>query len=598
MNNILIESGIAVIKKALLNMPNTPGVYQMIDQNNKILYVGKAKDLSKRIVNYTQTNNLCSRMKLAISQINRLEIITTKTEAQALILEANLIKSLKPKYNILLKDDKSMPYILLRQDHDFPTITKFRGARTIKGQYFGPFASPKIVDSTIEFLEKTFLLRNCSDSFFSNRKNACMQYQLKRCSAPCVKKITIEEYNQNIKQAIAFLKGRNIELQEELSLNMQKSSDLMEYEKAARYRDQLRALNYIQNKNQNLFNVENADVIAVVKEGDVACLQIFLFRNGQNYGNRCIFFENVLDEEIEQILTIFIVQFYQTEQAPDEIIISSSISDAHILSAALNIKITLPNKGDKLQAVDLALDNAKMALERRYSEKQHRIFMFSEIQKLFELAKPLESIEIYDNSHIMGSNAVGAVVVASSDGFCKNKYRKYNIQSTQVGDDYLMIKEVLTRRFTNSDKYPDLILIDGGPGHLSVANKVLSSLNINIDLVCIAKGEDRNAGKEFFYRVNKPAFTLDKSFPVMKFLQILRDEAHRFAISSYRKKHIKSMNFSILSQINGIGPKKRKILTNHFTSMEEISSSSIEQLMKLTGFNLKTAQAIYQFFRK
>jgi excinuclease ABC subunit C len=592
----LVEIGILIIKEALLSTPNLPGVYRMLDKNGKALYVGKAKDLAKRINSYTQISRLCQRMQKAISQTNKLEIITTNTEAQALILEANLIKSLKPKYNVLLKDDKSMPYILLREDHNFAQLVKFRGARTIKGIYFGPFASSRIVKDTIEFLEKTFLLRNCSDSFFSNRKNACMQYQLKRCSAPCVGKISSLDYANNVKQALAFLQGKNLTLQRELSLNMQRSSDLMKYEEAAKYRDQLRSLNYIQNKNTNLFNLEDADVIGIVKDGNLACLQIFLFRNGQNYGNRCIFFDQVIDEEIEKILSIFLLQFYQNNQSPKETIVNLPPEEMDLLSEALGIKIIIPKAGDKLKAVQFATDNAKTAINRKYSEKSRNKLLLEQVQQLFDIKNPIERIEIYDNSHIMGSHAVGAMVVAGPNGFNKKSYRKYNINSTKIGDDYSMLQEVLTRRLNNLTEKPDLLLIDGGGGHLNIASQVLEKLSLDIPLVCISKGKDRNAGKELFHQINKTPFTLDNTLPIMHYLQTLRDEAHRFAITEHRKKRSQAINFSILNQIPGIGPKRRKALINHFTSMKEIEEASIEQLSKLEGINQKIAVDIFKYF--
>jgi excinuclease ABC subunit C len=593
----LISNAVNMIKAELLNMPKSPGVYRMLDKNNKVLYVGKAKDLAKRIVNYTQLDRLSERIKLAISQTIKLEIITVNTEAQALILEANLIKSLKPKYNILLKDDKSMPYILLRQDHIFPQLLKFRGKKNIDGLYFGPFASSSIVDSTIEFLEKTFLLRNCSDSFFTNRKSACMQYQIKRCSAPCVNKITPVEYNQNVKQALDFLQGKSLSLQQELGDNMQQASDNMQYEKAAKHRDQLKALNYIQNKNSNLFNLEDADVIAITKTDDTACIQLFLFRNGQNYGNRCFFFEQVSNEEPEKILTVFLAQLYQNNTPPKETILNIIPEDLEEINQAFNINIQVPKKGAKFEALKFAQDNAEMALARKYKEKSQNQKLLQQVRELFETPNEIKKIEVYDNSHIMGAHAIGAMIVATEDGFSKKHYRKYNIKTTDIGDDYAMLAEVLSRRLSKlEDNVPDLLLIDGGQEHLKIAKKVLDQFGLSIPLVCIAKGIDRNSGREVFHQFNKAAFTLDKSIPVMKYLQILRDEAHRFAITTHRKKREKAMDFSILKQIPGIGNVRRKILTNHFASIEEIKNATIAQLTKLTGINKKTAEDIFAYF--
>ncbi len=598
MINKPINKAIELIKLELMNMPNLPGVYRMLDSNDKVLYIGKAKDLAKRITNYTQINRLCERMKLAINQTAKLEIITVKSEAQALILEANLIKSLKPKYNILLKDDKSMPYILVKQDHQFSQLLKFRGEKNIKGQYFGPFASPKIVDNTIEFLEKNFLLRNCSDNFFSNRKTACMQYQIKRCSAPCVGRISLADYELNVRQALDFLKGKSVNLQQELSLAMQLASDNMEYEKAAKYRDQLRALNYIQNKSTNLFNLEDADVIGIAKNDDLACVQLFSFRNGQNYGNRCFFFDRVLDEQPEKILAIFLAQYYQHNQAPKETILAIKPEDSQELTEAFAINIIIPKASDRLKAIQFAQDNAKMAIDRKFEEKQQKLSMLKQVQELFAIEKSIKRIEVYDNSHIMGAHAVGAMIVATEDGFSKKHYRKYNIKTTDLGDDYAMTREVLSRRLTKLDEIPDLLLIDGGEGHLTSVKQVLDQLDLKIPLVCISKGLERNAGKEIFHQIDKEPFTLDKSSSIMKYLQILRDEAHRFAITTHRQKRNQAMGFSSLSQIPGIGPKKRKILINHFTSIEEIKNASIDQLVKLEGINQKTAEEIFKFFKK
>ncbi len=593
-----MKNAINLIKKELLNMPKSPGVYRMIDADGEVLYVGKAKDLSKRIANYAQVNRLCNRMKLAISQLTKLEIITVQTEAQALILEANLIKSLKPKYNILLKDDKSMPYILVREDHPYSQLLKFRGNKTVKGQYFGPFASPRIVDQTIEFIEKAFLLRSCSDSFFNSRKTACMQYQIKRCSAPCVNKISAADYQDNSKKAIKFLQGKSIELQQELTSLMNQASNNLEYEKAAKYRDQLKALNYIQNRNVNLFSLEEADVIGIDKLGDHACIQLFLFRNGQNYGNKSIFIDQVEDESIEKILSIFLVQNYQINNPPKDIILSAIPEDINDLEEAFNLNLVIPKGGEKLKVLNFATENAKMALLRKFEEKESKIEILTKVQKLFNVKNKISRIEVYDNSHISGAMAVGAMIVATEDGFSKKHYRKYNIKSNSVGDDYMMMKEVLTRRLVKKENLPDLIIVDGGQGHLGVAVEVLNHLRLDIALVCMSKGVDRNAGKEIFHQKDKEPFTLDKNDELMKYLQIIRDEAHRFAIESHRKKRKMAINVSTLTKIPGVGAKRRKILVDHFTSLEEIKRASVEQLIKLDGISKKIAEEIKEFFDK
>ncbi len=592
----MIKNAIELIKKELLNMPKLPGVYRMLDPNSKVLYVGKAKDLSKRVANYTQANRLNERMRLAISQTAKLEIITTETEAQALLLEASLIKSLKPKYNILLKDDKSMPYILVRTDHDFPQLSKFRGEKKLDGQYFGPFASSKIVEEIIEFLEKTFLLRNCTDYFFSSRKTACMQYQIKRCSAPCVNKIIKQDYAQNVRRVIDFLQGKSINLQQELTKFMQEASEKLEYEKAAIYRDQLKKLNYIQNKNANLFNIENADVVGICSQGSITSIQLFIFRNGQNYGNKSFLYENVEETEINQLLTIFIAQFYQHNTPPKELILPIKPENDDELIENFGFKVTYPKSGEKLKALNFAQNNAEISTNRKLQEKSQNQILLKQVQDLFAIQSPIKRIEVYDNSHIMGTNAVGAMIVATEDGFNKKQYRKYNIKTTNEADDYAMLQEVLTRRLKNLENTPDLMLIDGGVGHLTVAKQVLDSFGLQFPLVCISKGPERNAGRENFHQYGKASFTLDKSLPVMKYLQRLRDEAHRFAVTAHRIKRNNALSFSSLKEIPGVGPKKRKILINHFTSIEEIKNATIDQLCMLEGINQKTAKDIYQFF--
>lgn len=598
MDQKLINIGLNLIKKELENMPQKPGVYRMLDRDDKVLYVGKAKDLSKRVANYTQFNRLSDRMQIAISQTAKLEIITTDTEAQALVLEANLIKSLKPKYNILLTDDKSMPYILIREDHEFSQVLKYRGKKDIKGKYFGPYASSKIVADTIEFLEKSFNLRNCSDSYFNSRKTPCLQYQIKRCSAPCVGKISKNEYDKNVQQALDFLNGKTIKLQQELSNLMIEASSDYNYERAAKYRDQLKALNYIQNKNSNLFNLEDADVIGIEKLADMSCIQLFSFRNGQNYGNRSFFFEQVQDDNVESILSLFIAQFYQVNKPPKEVILGLVPSNCEELKKGLNLNIITKVKGKYLDAINFASQNAKQAIERAFGEKQKTNILIKEVEKLFNITHPIKRIEVYDNSHISGKFAVGAMIVAGKEGFNKKSYRKYNIKEQTMGDDYLMLKEVLTRRFTklNDENKPDLILIDGGQGHLNTAATLIRDFGLDIPLVCISKGIERNAGKEVFHQHGKDSFTLDKSIPVMKYLQILRDEAHRYAITSHRAKRSKAIESSSLTAVPGIGSKRKKALINHFTSIEEIANASKEQLMLIEGINSRTAEEIYNYF--
>ncbi len=625
-------------------MPGLPGVYRMINSGGDVIYVGKAKNLAKRLINYTQPQRLEYRIQSMVANIASLEIITTASETEALLLEANLIKKYEPKYNILLKDDKSYPYILLTMDSDFPRIAKHRGQKVQKGKYYGPFPSGGAVNKAIADLQKAFLLRPCTDSFFEARKRPCMEYQIKRCSAPCVAKISKEEYASLITQASLFLDGRSREIQEELVDLMEAASARMNYEKAAAYRDRIKALNQIQAKQIiHVDAVKDADVIGIYLESGQCCIQVFFFRGGRNLGNSPFYPKNTDGALEAEILSSFIMQFYGNNPPPHEVILSSNLEDAGEVEQALTlisgskVKITVPKTGEKLKLIQEAVKNASGALKQKMLGKARQETLLLEVKKLFELPASPKRIEIYDNSHIMGKYEVGAMVVAGPDGFNKKAYRRFNIkdEAFEKGDDYAMLEQVLLRRFSKLTPYnlrgeglgvdevtsgspsisnskpppppsreggfqqwPDLLLIDGGLGQMSVTLRVLTQLGLEneIKFACIAKGPDRNAGREQFFMPNRDPFGLPHDSPVLYYLQLLRDEAHRFAIGSHRSKRAKSVSKSILDEIPNIGGKRKKLLLNHFGSAEGVRSATIEDLMRVEGINRKTAAVIHHFF--
>jgi excinuclease ABC subunit C len=617
MNTNPLSNGVSVIKKHVSHMTSSPGIYKMIDGQGVVLYVGKAKSLVKRLDNYCHPERLEYRIQSMISNVAVVEVITTNSESEALLLESNLIKKFEPKYNILLKDDKSYPYILLTDDHEYPRSIKHRGSRKIKGKYYGPFASATAVNKAIIDLQKAFLLRPCSDSYFSARKRPCMEYQIKRCSAPCVNKVSVEDYKVLVEQAQKFIKGGSREIQEQLAGLMEKESAAMNYEQAAAYRDRIKALNQIQAKQTvTVSSLDDADVIGLYNEGGECCVQIFFFRSGQNYGNRSFFPKNGHDQSDSQILEAFIAQFYGEDNIPPkDILICNEVGEHELLEETLSglckykVKISVPKLGEKKKLVENAVRNAKNALQQRTLGNAKQKKLLTKVQEIFGLPAVPQRIEVYDNSHISGKYEVGAMIVAGEEGFNKKAYRRFNMREKgQVpGDDYAMMTEVLTRRFRRlkqdcPDKqlgiWPDLVMIDGGAGHLTIATRVFEELGLmgEINFVCISKGPDRNAGREQFHMVGREAFTLPHSDPAMYYLQILRDEAHRFAIGSHRKKRSKSVSKSALDEIPGIGPKRKKILLNHFGSMDDVKNATLEELQQAEGIDKVIAEQIYNFF--
>ena len=596
-------AGAELLSKLLPNIPELPGVYKMLDKDNKILYIGKAKSLKKRIVNYT-SSNLSPRIHRMIFLVRNFEYIITNSEAEAFLLEANLIKNHQPTFNILLKDDKSFPYIKIDIEHDYPKIIKYRGKASENGLYYGPFASVYDVDLAITELQKIFLLRSCSDYYFATRIRPCLLYQIKRCSGPCVNKVSKESYLQLVTQAKKFLSGKFVELQEMLSVKMQQYSDDMEFEKAAVIRDRIKILTSLQMRSGNLnSNIKDADIIVTAQKNGYCCIQIFFYRAGQHYGHKAYFPINVENSEYDEIIGNFIGWFYQGHNPPESIIIEKQINNAAVLEDALfilyktKIKIIEASTSHNSKLIENALQNTQIALDNKIQNYLKHEDSLLEIKSLFNLEKLPSRIEIYDNSHIMGQHGVGVMVVSTKEGFVKSEYRSYNI-TTEVfgGDDYFMLSQMLKRRLAKltSLNTPDLLIIDGGKGHLSTAAKVISDMNLDIKFLCMSKGVDRNAGKEVFHVIDKEPFTLEKNTKVMKYLQILRDEAHNFAITTYRKKHLQSLKVSALDDILNIGQKRKMLLLKHFGSFESIKDASLEQIEKIAGIGKKIAQKIFE----
>lgn len=591
------------IKNLINNAPIEPGIYQMLDKDGAILYIGKAKALRNRLKNY-MGNKLTGKTLLMVRQIETIEWVITKNESEALILESRLIRKHKPKYNVLLKDDKSFPYIMVKNDHDFPQVTKYRGKlNQEKNKYFGPFASAGEVNNALKFLQKNFKLRNCTDNYFKARKRPCLQYQIGRCSAPCVSKISKEEYASSIKQATMFLSGDSKKLHEKLAKEMDILSQTMEYEKAAEIRDRIRNLSYIQLKNETIGNEAlDLDAIAVCEKLDIYAVTISFYRKGQFYGQKTYYPEGEA-KNIGEVLSYFIGQFYQNTKAPKEIIINAQIDDTELLENAISqiqdskVKIINPIKGVKKSLIVYTLEAGEKALESKIKNQSAKDDILEEIVELFDLDQIPERIEIYDNSHIMGTSAVGAMVVAGREGFLKNEYRIYNVEN-KIGDDYAMLAEVLTRRMNKikegKSTAPNLMIIDGGKGQLSTAKKVMDKMDLDLNMVAMSKGVDRNAGKEIFHMINREEFTLDRNNKAMKYLQILRDEAHNFAINSHRKKRSKTIYHSSLDKIPNVGSTRKKALLNYFGGIEEIKAATIEELMKVEGISRRVAEVIYE----
>lgn len=598
--------GAAVLKEYLKNVPFSPGVYRMVSAKGDVLYVGKAKNLKKRVTNYTQLDRLTNRIQRMVALTHHLEIVVTHTESEALLLEANLIRHYQPPFNVLLRDDKSYPYILITKNHEFPQLVKYRGTKDREGWYFGPFASADAVRETMGVLMRGFMLRNCNDSFFAARKRPCLQYHIKRCTAPCVGKVSVEDYARQVKEAREFLLGKNDALLEALQKEMQKASAAKDFEEAAHIRDRIKMLAAIMAKqNINMDNIGNADVIALAREAGQICIQVFFIRNDRNYGNRAFFPQADMSLEDGEILSTFLAQFYSDKPAPKQLFLSQETDDIDILADAFKTDIAVPKLGDKKRLIDMAAQNAREALARRLAERKSQNVLLEGVAKCFDLDGTPERIEVYDNSHTSGTYAVGAMIVAGPEGFIKKAYRKFNIKGTELakGDDYGMMREMLKRRFTrlntemDDGTTPDLVLIDGGMGQLNAALETLAELGLSdIPVVGIAKGPDRNAGRERFFMKDRADFQLEMRDPVLYFLQRLRDESHRFVIGSHRARRVKAISNSPLDGIAGIGPTRKKKLLLHFGSAQGVSKAGISDLQRVPGINAELAKQIYDYF--
>jgi len=607
------DLGKEVIRKELSLIPKSPGVYRMLNHKRDILYVGKAKNLPNRLKSYVSEKNHIIRTERMLSQTFKIEITTTANESEALLLEANLIKKFKPKFNILLKDDKSFPFIFIGNKDQWPQVTKHRGKKDKDGFYFGPFASAGSANWTIKILQKIFLLRVCDDTTFKNRKRPCILYQIKRCSGPCVGYIDNKDYKNSVGDAIKFVSGKSREIQKNLSKQMEEASEKLDFEKASILRDKIKSLNIIQSSQRiNEANLVEADVIAAYKESGKTCIQIFFYRSKQNWGNQSYFPKHDPDQNISEIMSSFIMQFYENKNVPKLIILNLDIKDKKLIEQTLsakdkkNVSITIAKKGAKAKVVSLAEKNAKESLNRKLYETNNNKSLFEGVSKKFNLKNNISLVEVYDNSHIQGTNSVGAMVAFGDEGFIKKRYRKFDIKTRNAEqDDYAMLREVLTRRFKrailekeNYLTFPDLVLIDGGKGQYSAVREVLNELGLyDIPMIAIAKSKLRNSGNEtFFY--NGKTFKFEKNDPTLFFLQRLRDEAHRFAINAHRAKRQKGIRRSLLDQINGIGSMRKRSLLNHFGSVRAVESASLEEIKSVEGVEEKVAKKIYNFFHE
>ncbi len=613
-SNTTYQSGFAIIELALQTMPANPGVYRMLDAKGDALYVGKARNLRKRVTSYTQIARLPERLRRMVADTAQMEIVTTHTEAEALLLEANLIKKLKPRCNILLRDDKSYPWLMLTEDHPFPQITKHRGAQVRKGSYWGPFASAWSVNQTVQALQRVFLLRTCADTVFANRTRPCLLFQIKRCSAPCVGRVSGEEYATLVAQAKSFLSGKTGVVQRDLGAAMEQAAGNLEFERAAAIRDRLRGLAHIQGNDViNPASLTDADVIALHQEAGQTCVQVFFIRGGRNNGNRSFFPAHAKTEEAPEILAAFIAQFYDDKPAPPLLLLSHEPDEPALLAEALSLKtdrkvtLLVPQRGEKHDVVLHAQTNAREALERKLAESAGQGKLLAAVAELFQLPETPARIETYDNSHIMGTSAYGVMVVAGPEGFDKSAYRKFAIKSVLTpGDDFAMLREVLQRRFgralaedpgRDSPNWPDLVLIDGGAGQLSAATGIMAELGLaDIPLVGIAKGPDRDAGREWFHMGGREAFQLPPRDPVLYFLQRLRDEAHRFAITTHRNARTKKITSSELDDVPGIGAARKRALLMHFGSARGVKAAGLRDLEAVAGINKATARAVYAHF--
>jgi excinuclease ABC subunit C len=607
------EIGKEVIKKELSLVPKLPGVYRMLNEKNEILYVGKAKNLPNRLKSYVSEKNHIIRTERMLSQTRKLEITTTSNESEALLLEANLIKKFKPKFNILLRDDKSFPFIFIGNKDKWPQIKRHRGKKTKEGFYFGPFASAGSANWTIKMIQKIFHLRVCDDTVFKNRERPCILYQIKRCSGPCVGYVEKSDYQQTVDDAIEFVSGKSRKIQKNLSSQMERASEELDFEKAVILRDRIKALNIIQSSQRiNEANLVEADVIAGYKESGKTCIQVFFYRSKQNWGNQAFFPKHDPDEKLGDILNSFVSQFYENKSVPSAIILSEDIKEKVLIEKTLTqkegkqINISVAKKGSKLKVVNQAIKNAKDSLNRKLYESQNNRELFDEIAKKFNLETNINLIEVYDNSHIQGTNSVGALIAYGDEGFVKKRYRKFNIKyKKNEQDDYGMMREVLNRRFKRAvqekDNYlsfPDLVLVDGGKGQYSVARESLNELGLHdIPIIAIAKGKFRNSGNETFFH-NGKEYKFSKNDPTLFFLQRIRDESHRFAISAHRAKRKKGISKSLLDQIEGIGAIRKRALLNHFGSARSVESASLDEIKSVEGVEEKVAKKIYNFFHE
>lgn len=619
-----IPAGPEVIKNFVRTLPSAPGVYRMLDENGEVIYVGKARSLKSRVTNYTRPEGLSVRIQRMIMATVSMEFVRTETEAEALLLEANLIKRLKPRFNVLLRDDKSFPYILIATDHEAPELTKHRGSRRRPGHYFGPFASAVAVSRTIASLQKAFLLRNCSDSFYAARTRPCLQFQIKRCAAPCTREISLEAYGELVEDARLFLTGKSQTVRDHLQTDMASAAENLDFERAALLRDRLSALAHIQSQGDaTAKSVEEADVFAIHHEGGQFCVQVFFFRAFQNWGNHA--FRPKADDSLSdaEVLEAFIGQFYEDRTPPRLVLLSHEMSEPDVLEEALRtragykVRIETPQRGEKRDLVNHALQNAREALGRQLAEGASHRALLEGVGEIFGLEETPRRIEVYDNSHISGTNAVGGMIVAGEEGFSKKHYRTFNIKSTDItpGDDFGMMREVLTRRFTRlaaesetdaedeqtgMPDWPDVVFIDGGAGQLNAVKEVIAELNLpkEVTFIGIAKGEERDAGREKFFMEGKDAFMLPHRDPVLYYVQRLRDEAHRFAIGTHRARRKKDVVKNPLDEIEGIGPTRKRALLNHFGSAKAVARASLMDLEAVPSISKAMAQLVYDHFNR
>ncbi|MEN8892412.1 MAG: excinuclease ABC subunit UvrC [Planktotalea arctica] len=609
--------GASVIQAYLRTLDSSPGVYRMLDEQSRVLYVGKARNLRARVSNYARESGHSGRIATMIAQTTSMMFLTTRTETEALLLEQNLIKQLKPKYNVLLRDDKSFPNILVSKDHGYPMIRKHRGAKKDKGAYYGPFASAGAVNRTLNQLQRAFQLRDCTDSSFSVRTRPCLQHQIKRCSAPCVGKISEVDYAKTVRDAERFLSGKSTDLQGELAEQMAKASEEMEFERAAAFRDRIRALTQVQtSQGINPRGVSEADVIALHMEGGQACVQVFFIRANQNWGNKDYYPRLAADVDEAEVIEAFLGQFYDSKDPPRQILLSHALANEDLMLNALaqklgkKVEILVPQRGEKAEIMDGALRNARESLARKMAETQAQSKLLKGVAEAFGLEKVPARIEVYDNSHIQGAHAVGGMIVAGPEGFIKNAYRKFNIKGDDLtpGDDFGMMKEVMARRFKRLMKedpdrekgdWPDLLLIDGGAGQVSAVREIMEKLGVgDIPMVGVAKGVDRDAGKEEFYRTGQRPFALRHNDPVLYFIQRMRDEVHRFAIGTHRAKRSKAIGATPLDDVPGVGAGRKRALLAHFGSAKAVARANLVDLKAVDGVSAALAQVIYDYFHE